>query len=105
MTQKPGVPIVIGGKAGRIYQRVARHGDGWCVPPCDADELATMLGKLRRACDDEGRDIDAIEITVLWDPEAGEDSLEALTRTGVSRVITMPGGLPDIKTISDRYIV
>lgn len=103
-TQKPGVPIVIGGKAGRIYQRVARYGDGWFVPPCGADELATMLGELRRVCDDEGRDFEAIEITVLWDPEGGEGSLDALTRAGVSRVISMPGGLDGIKMISDRYI-
>jgi hypothetical protein len=63
-----------------------------------------MLDELRRACDEEGRDFDTIEITTLWDPGAGEDALNALKKAGVSRVIVMPGSIEGINRISERYI-
>ncbi len=35
--QKPGVPIIMGGRAGKIYQRNAKHGDGWFIPGAKPD--------------------------------------------------------------------
>ena len=102
--QKPGVPVIIGGKAGRVHQRIAKHGDGWFLPPSDPAELADMLAKLRAACEIEGRNYHEIEVTVLWDPEGGEESLKTLSDLGVSRVITMPGGIDGIQSIANSYI-
>ena len=29
--QRPGVPIVMGGGTGKIFERVAKYGDGWFI--------------------------------------------------------------------------
>ncbi len=104
--QKPAIPIIMGGKAGKIYQRIARHGDGWFIPGAGVDELPPMLADLRAACAAEGRDYDEIELTVMWGPKGGADSLKALADLGISRVVTILGGdgIDGIKAIAEAHI-
>ena len=104
--QKPAIPIVMGGKAGRIYERIARHGDGWFIPGAGIDDLPPMLADLRAACEAEGRNYDEIELTVMWGPRGGEESLKALADLGISRVVTILGGdgIDGIKAIADAHI-
>ena len=87
--QKPSIPIIMGGKAGKIYQRIARHGDGWFIPPSPAEDLPGQLDQLRAACAEEGRDFDEIELTTFWNPKYGADSLQALADQGIERVVTL----------------
>jgi probable F420-dependent oxidoreductase len=105
-TQKPGIPIIMGGKAGKIYERIARHGDGWFIPGAGIDDLPPMLADLRAACEAEGRNYDEIELTVMWSPKGGADSLKALADLGISRVVTILGGdgIDGIKAIADAHI-
>jgi probable F420-dependent oxidoreductase len=86
--QKPHLPIVIGGAAGKIYQRIARHGDGWFAPMGDPKELGPALEQLKAACDAENRDFSEIEITCMWPGMGGKDFIGALEAVGVSRVVT-----------------
>lgn len=86
--QKPHLPVVIGGATGKIYQRIARHGDGWFAPMGDPKELAAALENLKAACDAENRDMSAIEITCMWPGMGGKDFIGALEEVGVSRVVT-----------------
>jgi probable F420-dependent oxidoreductase len=102
--QKSGIPIVMGGKAGKIFERVAKHGDGWFLPPASPDEIKGLLAKLRGACTTEGRSFDDIELTTLWSPEAGEDSLKALSELGISRAVIMGGGVDAIRAVADAHI-
>jgi len=103
--QRPGVPIIMGGRAGKIYQRIAKHGDGWFIPGPGADELPPMLAELRAACAAEGRNYDDIELTTMWNPKGGEDSLKALADLGIDRVVTMLGGdLGAIKALAETHI-
>ncbi len=85
--QKPHLPVVIGGAKGRIYERIARHGDGWFAPTGDPAELTTALGELRRACDAEDRDMADIEITCMWPGRGGQESVAALEQVGVHRLV------------------
>ena len=39
-----GIPVIIGGVKGKIYERVAAHGDGWFLPVDNAAALAEKLG-------------------------------------------------------------
>jgi probable F420-dependent oxidoreductase len=105
-TQKPGIPIIMGGKAGKIYERIARHGDGWFIPGAGIDELPPMLADLRAACGAEGRNYDEIELTVMWSPKGGADSLKALADLGITRVVTILGGdgIDGIKAIAEAHI-
>ncbi len=104
--QKPGVPIIMGGRAGKIYQRIARHGDGWFIPGAKPDELPAMLADLRAACEAEGRNYDEIELTTMWGPKGGADSLKILEDLGISRVVTIldGSGVDGIKAIADAHI-
>jgi probable F420-dependent oxidoreductase len=85
--QKPSLPVVIGGAAGKIYQRIARHGDGWFAPIGNPAELASALQDLRAACDAEDRDFDDIEITCMWPGHGGKEAVEQLADVGVSRLV------------------
>ncbi|MBT4522472.1 MAG: LLM class F420-dependent oxidoreductase [Halieaceae bacterium] len=85
--QRPGVPLIIGGAKGKIFERIARHGDGWFAPTSNASNLAPMLDNLKAACDEHDRDYDSIEITSMWDNQGGADAIRAFEDIGVSRVI------------------
>ena len=85
--QKPGIPIIMGGSKGKIYERLARHGDGWFAPTQSAEELAPMLEPLKAKCAELGRDYESIEITSMWDNQGGLDAIKAFADIGVSRVI------------------
>ncbi|MEQ8691786.1 MAG: LLM class F420-dependent oxidoreductase [Pseudomonadales bacterium] len=80
-------PVVMGGAAGKIYQRIARHGNGWFAPINEPDKLQAALKDLRAACDAENRDMDEIEITTMWNGKGGQEALQALTEIGVERVV------------------
>ena len=104
--QKPSVPIIMGGRAGKVYQRIAKHGDGWFIPGAKPDELPAMLADLRAACDAEGRNYDEIELTTIWGPRGGADSLKVLEDLGIARVVTVldGSGIDGIKAIAEAYI-
>ena len=105
--QKP-LPVIIGGAKGKIYERIARHGDGWFAPIGDPTELAAALGSLREACDAYDRDFAEIEITSMWPGIGGIEAVQALADVGVSRLVVPVMGLPDpmeaMQKISEEII-
>lgn len=84
--QKP-LPVIIGGDKGKVYERIARHGDGWYVPAGDPAVLKTRLAELRAVCETEGRPFEEIEITCMWPGMGGVDAVGALQEAGVHRVV------------------
>jgi probable F420-dependent oxidoreductase len=84
--QKP-MPVVIGGNKGKIYERIARHGDGWFVPGSDPRELAGQLAELKATCERVGRDVKEIEISCMWPGNGGVEAVQALAAAGVHRAI------------------
>ena len=77
----------MGGAKGKIYERIAKHGDGWFAPTNDAATLAPMLEPLKEACTKHGRDYASVELTSMWDTKGGMDGIKAFQDLGVSRVI------------------
>ncbi len=68
---RPHPPILIaGGGEKRTLPLVARYGDACNVPP--SPELPKKLDLLKRLCEREGRDYDAIEKTVPFGFDVGE---------------------------------
>jgi probable F420-dependent oxidoreductase len=102
--KKSKIPVIIGGNAGKIFQRIAKYGDGWFVPTITVEELRDQLKKLRQACADEGRNYDDIELTAGWDTNDGSDMLKIFADLGISRVVCMNGGPDAIKAVGDTYI-
>ncbi len=89
------IPIVIGGASGKVYQRVAKLGDGWYIPSTDVQEIRQHLEKLKVACDEAGRAIEDVEITAMFMPDQGLDQIKQLQDLGVGRVTTFTMALGD----------
>ncbi len=80
------LPVIIGGTQGKIYQRIARYGNGWYAPTTSPRELAPKLEELKSVCADEGRNYDDIEITAMWTMQGGLDSVKEYADLGVHRL-------------------
>jgi probable F420-dependent oxidoreductase len=106
--QRPHVPVIIGGAKGKIYERIATVGDGWFAPAGDPAELSKSLDELKAVCKRLGRNYSEIEITAMWQPQTGLDTIRELRDIGVARVVTfaMAAGDPTdaIKRLGDEVI-
>lgn len=80
------LPVIIGGDKGKVYERIARHGNGWYAPTRSPEDLAPRLQELRAVCEQEGRNYDDIEITAMWTLRGGLDELKAYQDLGVARL-------------------
>ncbi len=86
--QRPGVPIIVGGSKGKVFERIAKYGDGWYAPTQNAEQLSQMLVPLRKACDAIGRSASSVEISAMWIPAAeGIDAVKRYEDLGVSRLV------------------
>jgi probable F420-dependent oxidoreductase len=96
--QKPGVPCIIGGSKGKVFDRIAKHGDGWYAPAQNVDNLESLLKPLDDACARAGRDRSTVEISTMWIPAMEDISVvKRYEDLGVSRlVVPVPalGGPP-----------
>jgi alkanesulfonate monooxygenase SsuD/methylene tetrahydromethanopterin reductase-like flavin-dependent oxidoreductase (luciferase family) len=73
---RPHPPILIaGGGEKRTLPLVARYGDACNIPP--SPEIPQKLELLRRLCEQEGRDYDAIEKTAPFGFDVGEGGSKA----------------------------
>lgn len=85
-TQKPHMPIIIGGKTGKVFERIAKLGDGWYIPEHDPSKIPELLASLKSACEAEGRKLEDIELTAMYNPKSGLDGIKAFQDFGVSRL-------------------
>jgi len=92
--QQP-LPVIMGGAKGKIYERIARHGDGWFAPIGDPAELAVALAELKTQCDAVERDFSEVEITCMWPGQGGVEAVQALAEAGASRLVVPLMGLGD----------
>ena len=87
--QKPHPPVLLGGDAPRVLERVVAWGDGWLpnrVTPVELREKRATLDRLAR---EAGRDPAAITISVHGQP-ADRDLIARLHDAGATRVIVRP---------------
>jgi alkanesulfonate monooxygenase SsuD/methylene tetrahydromethanopterin reductase-like flavin-dependent oxidoreductase (luciferase family) len=77
----------MGGNKGKIYERIAKHGNGWFAPTADPAELRDAIGQIESACAAVGRDPAEIEITCMWPGQGGKDAVARLADAGVHRLV------------------
>jgi probable F420-dependent oxidoreductase len=68
--QRPHPPIILGGGGPTrnnipILRRVAEFGDGWAPGYFTPPEIAALLRTLRELCEANGRDYDALELSLI----------------------------------------
>ena len=81
------LPVVIGGDKGKVYERIAKYGDGWYVPGGDPADLKAKLAELRRVCEQVGRRFEDIEISCMWPGVGGVEMVRALEEAGAHRAV------------------
>jgi probable F420-dependent oxidoreductase len=96
--QRPHPPIIMAGDAPTTFDRVMEFSQGW-MPICRGGqippELREKVLRLRRRAESEGRDPDALEISVYGVPRRPEH-VEGLIEADVDRCIFMlPSGTPE----------
>jgi probable F420-dependent oxidoreductase len=107
---QPAVPIIIGGTKGKIFERVAKLGDGWYAPTPSPEMLEPMIPQLKAACAAEGRDVSSVEISSMWFPSmTGKDGLKRFEDMGVERLTVFNASLEvdpleGVERFADEYL-
>jgi probable F420-dependent oxidoreductase len=92
--QKPHPPVLLGGGAKKVLERVVEWGDGWLPNRVTPDQLRESRATLDRLAKDAGRDPSAITISVHGQP-VDRDLIRRLHDAGANRVLVRP---PTVKT-------
>ncbi|MBI2168261.1 MAG: TIGR03619 family F420-dependent LLM class oxidoreductase [Actinobacteria bacterium] len=87
-----GVPIIVGGHTEAAARRAGRLGDGFFPGRTSPKRITELLGVMRAAAADAGRDADAIEVTAGGALDL--DGVKAYADLGVDRMI-VPNLWPD----------
>src|SRR5437899_5065407 len=74
--QKPFPPVIIGAGGDRSLKNTVAIGEGWGPIALKPDQLANELAKLRKLCQDAGRDFTKIEVT-MFSPVGSKDGKAA----------------------------
>jgi alkanesulfonate monooxygenase SsuD/methylene tetrahydromethanopterin reductase-like flavin-dependent oxidoreductase (luciferase family) len=90
--QRPGPPIVIGGRALATLRVAAEHADRWNIPGGDLQDAVGRSARLDRYCEDIGRDpaeiTRSIFLPVSYDrPETTRSAIREATGAGFSHVV------------------
>ena len=86
--QKPHPPVLLGGNAGNVLKRVARWGDGWIPIGVNPEDIKKAKVTLSELCEDEERNPDEIQITILSNSQFKADKYFdiATNRWSVGRI-------------------
>ena len=95
--QKPHPPVILGGFAKNVLERVVAWGDGWLPNRVTPEKLAESRKTLDRLAKDAGRDPSSITISVYGQP-ADRDLIKRFHEAGATRVVVRP---PTAKTESE----
>jgi probable F420-dependent oxidoreductase len=87
--QKPHPPVILGGAAKNVLQRIVAWGDGWLPNRITPDGLRESRATLDRLAKEAGRDPSKITISVHGQP-ADRDLVRRLLDAGATRVIIRP---------------
>lgn len=90
--QKPHPPVLLGGAARNVLERVVAWGDGWLPNRVTPEQLRERRASLDRLARDAGRDPASISISVYGQP-ADRDLIRRLLDAGADRVIVRPAAV------------
>lgn len=87
--QKPHPPVILGGSAQNVLQRVVAWGDGWLPNRITPAQVEESRGRLRQLAQAAGRDPATLSISVYGQP-ADLDLIRRFHDAGADRVIVRP---------------
>ena len=106
------IPILVGGDSDAAIRRTVRIADGYFPGEGDPERLAALLGRLREAAENAGRDPDSIQINVIFGVHMADPlpAIEKLAKLGVDRIMVPgfffmgPGGLDGLSEFGERVV-
>ena len=85
--QKPHPPVLLGGNAPNVLQRVARWADGWLPNRITPERVEEGRQRLDALADERGRDPASVTISVFGQPpETTRETIDSFLSAGASRV-------------------
>ena len=87
--QKPHPPILIGGMAKRVFNRIVEVGDGWLPNRVTPEEVQNGKSKIRSLCAKSGRNPDDISITI-YGQSPDKQLITDFINAGADRVVVSP---------------
>ncbi|MDP9638470.1 alkanesulfonate monooxygenase SsuD/methylene tetrahydromethanopterin reductase-like flavin-dependent oxidoreductase (luciferase family) [Rhodococcus cercidiphylli] len=110
--QRPGPPIVIGGRAAGVLRLVAEHADVWNIPGGDLADALDRGRLLDRYCAEIGRDPGAITRSIALgvsfeEPERLRNDIGDAVAAGFDHVVLiLPGPYPDgiAQRVTEEFI-
>jgi probable F420-dependent oxidoreductase len=97
--QDRGVPIVVGGHSEGAARRAGRVGDGFFPGRGNYETIAHLVGVMRKAAEEAGRDPESVEVTCAARFDA--EGVKRLADLGVSRLMVPPPGF-DVSTLEEQ---
>jgi len=92
--QKPHPPVLLGGSARNVLQRVVAWGDGWLpTGPITPERVGEARATLDALAKDAGRDPRTLSISVHGQ-SADRDLVKRLLEAGATRVVIRPATMP-----------
>ncbi len=106
------IPVLVGGDTDAAIRRAVSIADGYFPGEGDAARLGALLGRVRRACEEAGRDPAGLAINAMFgaqfaDPAAG---VEQMAELGVDRIMVPafffagPGGLDRLQAFGEQVV-
>lgn len=87
--QNPHPPIIIGGSAPNVLERIVEHADGWLPNRATPDDIRDARAELDRLAIAAGRDPSSITISIYGqDPEP--ELIASFAAAGADRVVVRP---------------
>jgi len=84
------VPFYVGGHTDVALKRAARVGDGWTSAMLTCDQLAEIIGRLKKLLAENGRVDDPFEFQAVCIDKFGVDGHRELAKVGVTDNIVIP---------------
>jgi probable F420-dependent oxidoreductase len=84
--QQPHPPVILGGNAKNVLQRVVRWGDGWMPNGATPEDVKRARATLSELAEVAGRDPDSISITIFGQPP-DKDMIQQFEAAGADRVL------------------
>ena len=84
------VPFYVGGHTDVALKRAARVGDGWASAMLTCDQLAEIIGRLKKLLAENGRADDPFEFQAVCIDKFGVDGHRELAKVGVTDNIVIP---------------
>ena len=89
--QEPHPPVLLGGMARNVLQRVARYGDGWLPNRVTPQQVEDGKKVLETLADERGRDPESLTISVFGQPPGTtRQQVDDFLNAGAARVSVWP---------------